>query len=87
MIVFLSPSCLLTVSQAFYLPNQDRPNLTVLTNAHVNRVVPSPDSGSQFVAESVEFKHEDQTYLVRAKKEIVLSTGSVRCISTSWLCC
>ncbi|TFK94202.1 GMC oxidoreductase [Polyporus arcularius HHB13444] len=62
---------------AFYLPNQDRPNLTVLVNAHVNRVVPASASGPKFVAESVEFKHEDQIYVVRAKKEVVLSTGSV----------
>lgn len=61
--------------QAFYTPIQNRSNFTVLVNAHVNRVIPASGSGSEFVAESVEFKHEDQTYLVRANKEVILSTG------------
>lgn len=61
--------------QAFYIPNQDRPNMTVLVNAHVNKVIPASDSGSEFVAESVEFKQDGQVYVAKAKKEVILSTG------------
>ena len=59
------------------MPNKDRPNLTVLVAAHVNRVVPSMGTASSFIAEGVEFEHEGQTYIARAAKEVILSAGSV----------
>ena len=49
--------------------------MTVLVNAHVNKVIPASDSGSEFVAESVEFKQDGQVYVAKAKKEVILSTG------------
>ncbi|EIW61651.1 GMC oxidoreductase [Trametes versicolor FP-101664 SS1] len=63
---------------AFYLPYKDRSNFTVLVSAHVNRVIPASDDGSQFVAESVEFEHKGQVYTVRAKKDIILSAGALK---------
>ncbi|KAI9068482.1 GMC oxidoreductase [Trametes sanguinea] len=63
---------------AFYLPNKDRPNLTVLPSAYVSRVLPSSQSTSEFKAEAVEFRHNGQVYTVRANKEIILSAGSLK---------
>ncbi|KAI0774498.1 alcohol oxidase [Fomes fomentarius] len=63
---------------AFYLPNKDRPNFIVLVGAHVNRVIPAADNGSEYVAESVQFQHGGEIYLARAKKEVILSTGTLK---------
>ncbi|KAI9000789.1 GMC oxidoreductase [Trametes punicea] len=63
---------------AFYIPNKDRPNLTVLVQAHVNRINAASDSESEFTAESIEFEHNGQVYTARAKKEIILSTGALK---------
>ncbi|KAL7282581.1 hypothetical protein ACG7TL_004052 [Trametes sanguinea] len=63
---------------AFYLPNKDRPNLIVLPSSYVNRVLPSSQSSSDFIAEAVEFQHNGQLYIVRANKEIILSAGSLK---------
>ncbi|KAI9000791.1 alcohol oxidase [Trametes punicea] len=63
---------------AFYLPNKDRPNLTVLVSAHVTRVLPSSDSDFEFKAHSVEFQHDGQLYTVHANREIILSAGALK---------
>ncbi|KAH9850810.1 GMC oxidoreductase [Lenzites betulinus] len=63
---------------AFYLPNRDRPNLTVLVSSHVNRVLPASHDESQFVAESVEFEYKGDVYTVNANKEVILSTGALK---------
>ncbi|KAI0751029.1 alcohol oxidase [Daedaleopsis nitida] len=63
---------------AFYTPCKDRPNFTVLVAAHVNRVISSSGNDDEFVAESVEFEHGGQTYVARASKEVILSTGTLK---------
>ena len=60
---------------AFYLPNKDRKNLTVLTKAHVHRVVTEPGQGGLLTAVGVEFKHEGTPRTVRAKREVIVSAG------------
>ncbi|KAI0650509.1 GMC oxidoreductase [Trametes meyenii] len=62
---------------AFYTPNKDKSNFTVLVSAHVNRVIPA-SGDSEFTAESVEFEHEGQIYTVRANKEVILSAGALK---------
>ncbi|KAH9943228.1 alcohol oxidase [Epithele typhae] len=62
---------------AYYLPNRHRSNLTVLVMAHVNRVVPATDA-AEFVAEAVEFEYEGRTYVVPAKKEVILCAGTLK---------
>ncbi|KAI0832660.1 GMC oxidoreductase [Trametes gibbosa] len=62
---------------AFYLPNKDRTNLNVLVSAYVNRVLPTSDQ-SQFVADSVEFEYKGHVYTVKAKKEVILSAGTLK---------
>jgi choline dehydrogenase-like flavoprotein len=61
---------------AYYLPNANRPNLRVLTNATVREIV-LEQSGEQWTATGVRFDHGDQSYTAAASHEIVLSAGSV----------
>ncbi|CDO73776.1 GMC oxidoreductase [Trametes cinnabarina] len=63
---------------AFYLPNKDRPNLTVLSSAYASRVLPSSQNASDFTAEAVEFRHEGEVYTARAAQEIILSAGALK---------
>ncbi|KAI0375888.1 GMC oxidoreductase [Pilatotrama ljubarskyi] len=63
---------------AFYLPNKDRPNFNVLVSAHVNRVLSASDDETGFVAEAVEFEYKGQVYTAHAKKEVILSTGTLK---------
>ncbi|KAI0638410.1 GMC oxidoreductase [Trametes polyzona] len=63
---------------AFYLPCKDRPNFNVLVSAHVNRVLSAGDGDAPFVAEAVEFEHKGQVYTVHAKKEVILSAGTLK---------
>ena len=80
-VYFLMPITRLShtsVAQAFYLPNRERTNLTVLTAARVNRILPSNDKASTFVAEAVEFEHGGQDRVVHAAKEVILSAGCLQ---------
>ncbi|TCD71198.1 hypothetical protein EIP91_012148 [Steccherinum ochraceum] len=63
---------------AFYLPNKDRPNLHVLTFAHVVRVVTEPTASGDLVATGVEFLHDGKTYVANANKEVILSAGALK---------
>lgn len=60
---------------AFYLPNRDRENLFVLTNAHVHRVVTEPGTAGDLTAVGVEFGHGGDIHSVRASREVILSAG------------
>jgi choline dehydrogenase-like flavoprotein len=61
---------------AYYLPNANRPNLHVLTDAVVREII-LEQSGEQWTATGVRFDHGDQSYTTTASQEIVLSAGSV----------
>ncbi|KAI0921212.1 hypothetical protein AcW2_006258 [Taiwanofungus camphoratus] len=63
---------------AFYLPNKDRPNLTVLVSALVNRVLTETTGNGKLSAVGVEFEYDSKTYTVNARKEVVLSTGALK---------
>ncbi|KAG6909078.1 hypothetical protein DXG01_002059 [Tephrocybe rancida] len=64
---------------AYLLPAQGRPNLTVLTQATVLRVVFREDrNGGDLTATGVDFVHAGQTYSLGAQKEIVLSAGTIK---------
>lgn len=62
----------ISASKAFLAPARVRPNLTVLTGAHVTRVV-----FEGRVAVAVEYRRNGQLYQARAAREIVLSGGAV----------
>lgn len=59
-------------ASAHYEPNRERDNLTVLCGAQATRV--ELDNGR---ATGVHFVHGGQTYQVSARKEVVLSGGSI----------
>ncbi|KAG6847294.1 hypothetical protein H0H93_008976 [Arthromyces matolae] len=66
-----------TSATAYLLPNQGRPNLFVLTQALVSRVI-LRDDGDGFVATGVEFIHEDIQHILNARKEVILSAGAIK---------
>lgn len=63
--------------RAFLEPAMDRPNLTVITHAHVQRVLLSSD-GDDVRATGVEYRTTDgQVVTVNADREVVLSAGAI----------
>ncbi|KAJ7688605.1 GMC oxidoreductase, partial [Mycena rosella] len=62
-----------------FLLAQDRPNLTVLTDAMVTRILFNDASvGQNLTATGVEFIYNQHTFQVNAKCEVILSAGAVR---------
>lgn len=57
----------------YFLPNAQRPNLRVLTEALVERLVVSQDG----TVSGVEFEHGGKSHKVSVSKEVVLSAGVV----------
>ena len=60
-----------SASKAYLTPNLNRPNLTVITNAHSRRVV---FKGKRAVG--VEYQHHGQTKVIEAAREVILSAGA-----------
>ena len=63
-------------ASAYYLPNSERKNFHVITDATVRHIVIERANDS-FVAKGACFDHPEGRFVVSAAKEIVLSTGSV----------
>ncbi|CCM05247.1 uncharacterized protein FIBRA_07457 [Fibroporia radiculosa] len=63
---------------AFYVPNEDRKNLIVLLDAYVTRIITKRSTAGAVSAKGAEFEHEDGTYVVNARAEIILSAGSLK---------
>jgi len=61
---------------AFYFPNKERPNFSVLTGAHVTKLVTKSTDGA-LRAEVVEFIHGGQQHVVKVGREVVLCAGYV----------
>ena len=61
---------------AFIEPNIGRPNLHVLVNSHVTRVLFN-NQGGRPIATGVEFVRNNRTYTVSASREVILSAGSI----------
>ncbi|CAG8976797.1 hypothetical protein HYALB_00012041 [Hymenoscyphus albidus] len=59
----------------YLLPNASRPNLHILTNALVTKLVLATDSSS---VTGVSFRHSNQEYTVSVKKEIILAAGVIK---------
>ncbi|KAI0358345.1 GMC oxidoreductase [Trametes cingulata] len=64
-------------ARGYIYPALGRPNLKVLTEAYVRRVITQKD-GDALVATGVEFEHGGQVYSVNAGKEVILSAGTVK---------
>lgn len=58
---------------AYLRPNLDRPNLKVLTEALASQIVLDGNT-----AKGVKFLHNGQSHTVHAKKEVVLSAGTIQ---------
>ncbi|KAJ7048088.1 GMC oxidoreductase [Mycena amicta] len=64
---------------AYYLPNKERKNLVILTEATVARVLFAESApGKELTATGVEFIHDGKTLQVHAKKEVILSAGTIK---------
>lgn len=64
----------LTAAQAYLAPIEERKNLHVMLNSLVSRVVIDPGTRT---ATGVEFIHQNETYRVSSRKEVILSAGPV----------
>ncbi|CAL1697277.1 unnamed protein product [Somion occarium] len=63
-------------ASAYYAPNAERPNLLVVTGAHVTKILLEPSHDGLQRAVGVEFIKDEQTYRINASKEIILSAGA-----------
>jgi choline dehydrogenase-like flavoprotein len=61
---------------AYYTPFAGRPNLVVITNATVSRILWSKTSG-KLTASGVEYIVNNQTQTVSLSKEVILSAGTI----------
>ncbi|KAJ7780128.1 GMC oxidoreductase [Mycena maculata] len=63
----------------YLLPVQHRPNLTVLTDAMVTRILfDEANVGKHLTAKGVEYVHNRLTCTVNAKIEVILSAGAIQ---------
>jgi choline dehydrogenase-like flavoprotein len=69
-----------SVFRSYTYPYMDRPNLTVLTNAHVRRVIIDRNR-----ATGVEVRYRDELRLFRVGAEVVLSLGAIHTPKTLML--
>ncbi|PWZ00540.1 alcohol oxidase [Testicularia cyperi] len=71
-------------ASAYYAPNADRPNLKVLTGALARKVIfddAAKSTNGDLVAKGVEFSVGGTVSSVKARKEVVLSCGTVHSAS------
>ena len=61
----------------YLLPALRRPNLKVLTEAHVLKIILESDSGN-FKATGLEFHTQGQTHRVQATREVILCAGTIQ---------
>lgn len=62
---------------AYYQPHRQRANLTVLTEAFVNKIILEQDDGN-WTARGLQFVHQGQILSVFASKEVIVCAGSVQ---------
>lgn len=64
-------------ARSYYWPYEERPNLKLITDTRVNRIIWS-NKPNETVAIGVEVTSLDRTYTIYASKEVILSAGSLR---------
>ncbi len=64
-----------SAARAYLTPHRHRPNLTVITHAHTTRVTLDGDTG-HLRATGVTYLHRGQTHALRARREVLLSSGA-----------
>ncbi|KAI0964628.1 hypothetical protein AcW1_001404 [Taiwanofungus camphoratus] len=64
---------------AYYLPNKDKPNFKVLTDAVGARILFSDEmAGNDYIANGVEFVHNGKRYTAHARKEVICAAGTIK---------
>ncbi|KZT05773.1 GMC oxidoreductase [Laetiporus sulphureus 93-53] len=66
-----------SASQYLFPVLEERPNLKVLSEAYVTRLLLTKD-GEEIVASAVEFEHGGSLHQVHASKEVILSAGAIK---------
>ena len=61
---------------AYIEPIVNRPNLHIITNANVNKILMDKD-GDKFTATGVRYKSKYSNYILESRNEIILSSGSI----------
>jgi choline dehydrogenase-like flavoprotein len=64
-------------ARAYYEPNKDRPNLTVLTDALVSKIEFDNSGSGDVTATGVQFLVNGTKYTVKANKEVIVSGGAI----------
>lgn len=66
-------------ANAHYAPNANRENLKVITGAHASKIVfeDAKSANGELVASGVEFIVDGTTHTVKARKEVVVSGGTI----------
>ncbi|MBX4949894.1 FAD-binding protein [Rhizobium binae] len=64
-------------SKAFLRPAKNRSNLTIWTQAHVERLIVETDSSGRKRCAGVVLQRQGQSAEVRARREVILSAGAV----------
>ena len=62
---------------AYYTPFADRPNLTVILNATVSRILWGNNTEGLAKAVAVEYIANNQTLTASVEKEVIVSAGSI----------
>lgn len=58
------------------MPNKDRENFKVLTDAHVTQIIwKDVENNAEVEAEGVEFEYDGKIHFVRSNKEVIISAG------------
>ncbi|KAF8585254.1 GMC oxidoreductase [Ramaria rubella] len=64
-------------ANAYYEPNSQRPNLFLVTGAHVSRIILERNAKEGLLsATGVEFVKDEKKYIAMANREVILSAGS-----------
>lgn len=66
-----------TAASAFYYPNASRPNLSVLTSAHVEKIIfDAKTTNNEVIATGVSFSVLGREYVLPVTGEVILSAGT-----------
>lgn len=63
-----------STAKAFLRPARQRPNLHIAMHAHVTKIVVNPATNQ---ATGVQFMRDGRMHLVHAKREVIVSAGSI----------
>ncbi|CAK5270668.1 unnamed protein product [Mycena citricolor] len=64
-------------ANAYYQPNAERTNLSVVVSSHATKIASDSAPGSEFEADRVEFSSEGTLYSVRVEKDVVIAAGAI----------